>query len=49
MDSVARDVFNAAEVRDFSIKQNFAERFAKQFGADMAEGMANVLTRFTLR
>jgi hypothetical protein len=36
-------------VRDFSVKQNFAEKFAKQFGADMAEGMANVLTRFTLR
>ena len=49
VDSVARDVFNASDVRDFSVKQNFAERFAKQFGADMAESMANVLTRFTLR
>jgi protease-4 len=49
VDSVARDVFNAADVRDFSVKQNFAEKFAKQFGADMAEGAANVLTRFTLR
>ena len=49
VDSVARDVLNAADVRDFSVKQNFAEKFAKQFGADMAEGAANVLTRFTLR
>ncbi len=49
VDSVARDVIKASEVRDFSIKQNFAEKFAKQFGADMAEGMANVLTRVTLR
>lgn len=49
VDSVARDVFKASDVRDFSVKQNFAEKFAKQFGADMAEGMANVLTRFTLR
>jgi protease-4 len=49
VDSVARDVIKASEVRDFSVKQNFAEKFAKQFGADMAEGMANVLTRFTLR
>ncbi len=49
VDSVARDVFKASDVRDFSVKQNFAERFAKQFGADMAESMANVLTRFTLR
>ncbi len=49
VDSVARDVFKATDVRDFSVKQNFAERFAKQIGADMAEGMANVLTRITLR
>ena len=49
VDSVARDVIKAADVRDFSIKQNFAERFAKQFGAEMAEGMASALTRFTLR
>ena len=49
VDSVARDVFKASDVRDFTVKQNFAERFAKQIGADMAEGMANVLTRITLR
>ncbi len=49
VDSVARDVIKASEVRDFSVKQNFAEKFAKQFGADMAEGMANVLTRVSLR
>jgi protease IV len=49
VDSVARDVIKASDVRDFSVKQNFAEKFAKQFGADMAEGMANVLTGFTLR
>ncbi len=48
VDSVARDVFKAADVRDFSVRQNFAEKFAKQFGADMAESMANVLTRVTL-
>jgi protease-4 len=49
VDSVARDVIKAGDVRDFSIKQNFAERIVKQFGTDMAEGMANALTRFTLR
>jgi len=49
VDSVARDVFKASDVRDFSVKQNFAEKFAKRFGADMAEGMANALTRLTLR
>ncbi len=49
VDSVARDVFKASDIRDFSVRQNFAEKFAKQFGADMAESMANILTRFTLR
>jgi len=49
VDSVARDVFKANDVRDFTVKQNFAEKFAKQFGAGMAESMANVLTGFTLR
>jgi protease-4 len=49
VDSVARDVFKASDVRDFSVKQNLAEKFAKQFGVDMAESMANVLTGFTLR
>lgn len=49
VDSVARDVIKASDIRDFSVKQNFAEKFAKQFGADMAEGMANVLTGLTLR
>jgi len=49
VDSVARDVFKATDIRDFSVRQNFAEKFARQFGADMAESMANVLTRTTLR
>ncbi len=49
VESVARDVFKAEDIRDFSVKPNFAEKFAKQIGADMAEGMANVLTRITLR
>jgi protease IV len=49
VDSVARDVIKASDVRDFSVRQNFAEKFAKQFGADMAEGMANMMTRTTLR
>jgi protease-4 len=49
VDSVARDVFKASDVRDFSVKQNFAEKFAKQFGADMAESLSSSLTRFTWR
>ena len=49
VDSVARDVIKASEVRDFSIKQNFAEKFAKQFGAQRGESLSAALTQFTLR
>jgi protease-4 len=49
LDSVARDVFNAEEIRDYSVKPNFAEKLAKQFGADMAEGAANALGKINVR
>ncbi|MDO8932087.1 MAG: S49 family peptidase [Rhodocyclaceae bacterium] len=49
VDSVARDVIKAEEVRDYTIKPNFAEKFAKQFGADMAEGAIGLMSRFSLR
>ncbi|MBI5107919.1 MAG: S49 family peptidase [Rhodocyclales bacterium] len=49
VESVARDVINAADVRDFTVKQNFAEKFAKQLGAEMGQGVAAFLTGFTLR
>jgi protease-4 len=49
VESVARNVFHAEEVRDFTQKRNLAERFAQRFGADMAESMMGVLGRFSLR
>jgi protease-4 len=49
IDTVARDVFDAEDIRDFSVKPNFAEKLAKQFGADMAEGVANALSRVSVR
>ncbi|MDD5250563.1 MAG: S49 family peptidase [Rhodocyclaceae bacterium] len=49
VDSVARDVIKAEEVRDYTVKPNIAEKFAKQFGADMAEGAVGMLSRFSLR
>ncbi len=49
VESVARDVFNATDVRDFTVKQNFAEKFAKQLGAQMGESMGAFFTGFTLR
>lgn len=49
VESVARDVIKAEEIRDYTIKPNFAEKFARRFGADAAAGLANALTRFSLR
>ncbi len=49
VDSVARDVVKAEDIRDYTVKPNFAEKLAKQFGADMAEGAANALGRLNLR
>jgi protease-4 len=49
VDSVARDVIKAEDVRDYTVKANFAEKLAKQFGADMAESMANTVARVSLR
>jgi len=49
LESVAREVVKAEEIRDYTVKPNFAEKFARRFGTDMAEGAANALTRFSLR
>ena len=49
VESIARDVFKAESIRDYSVKPNFAEKLAKQFGADMAEGATNLLARLSLR
>lgn len=48
VESVARDVIKAEEIRDFTVKPNIAEKFAKRFGADMAQGMANAVSRITV-
>jgi len=49
VESVARDVIKAEDIRDYTVKANFAEKLAKQFGADMAEGAVGGLGRFSLR
>ncbi|QDX80395.1 S49 family peptidase [Denitratisoma sp. DHT3] len=49
VESVARDVIKAEDIRDYTVKPNFAEKFAQRFGADVAEGMAGALARFSLR
>ena len=39
VDSVARDVIQAENVLDYSVKENIAERFAKRLGAEMGESL----------
>ena len=43
VDSVARDVLKAETVMDYSVKDNFAERFAKKLGADVSSGFWHTL------
>jgi len=49
VDSVARDVLKADEIRDFTVKQSIAEKFTQRFGAGMAESLASALSGFSLR
>ena len=49
VDSVARDVIQAEEIRDYTVKPNFAEKFARRFGSEVAGGLGNALTKFSIR
>lgn len=49
VDSVARDVIQAEEIRDYTVKPNFAEKFARRFGSAAAEGLGNALTKLSIR
>lgn len=43
VESVARDVIKAEEIRDYTQRESVAERFAKRFGADFAGGVSQRL------
>jgi protease-4 len=49
VESVARDVIKAEDIRDFTVKPNFAEKFAQKFGANMGtsfmQGFASSASR----
>src|SRR3954465_14909963 len=45
LDSVARDVIKAEDIVDYTVKEGFAEKVAKRFGASVA----NTLAEFALR
>jgi protease-4 len=46
---VARDVIKAEDIRDYTLRASLTERFAKQFGADMTEGVMNAIGKVGLR
>jgi protease-4 len=48
VDSVARDVFKSEDIRDYTVKPNFAEKFAQRFGAEMGAGLLGALKQFSL-
>ena len=48
VETVARDLIKAEDIRDYTVRQNIAEKLARQFGANMAEGAASALGRFVI-
>jgi protease-4 len=47
LESVARDVVKAEDIVDFSQKENFAERFARRFGAGAATALAEMAFKYS--
>jgi protease-4 len=45
VDSVARDIFKAPDVLDYTMKENFAERVAKRFGAEAGAAAGKALIK----
>jgi protease IV len=45
VDSVARDVFKAPDILDYTMKENFAERVAKRFGAEVGAAAGKALMK----
>ncbi|WP_114638164.1 signal peptide peptidase SppA [Polynucleobacter necessarius] len=45
VDSVARDIFKAPDVLDYTLKENFAERVAKRFGAEAGAAAGKALVK----
>ena len=43
LDSVARDVIKAEDIVDYTMKEGFAEKVARRFGASMASSLAQLL------
>jgi protease-4 len=44
VESIARDVFNQADIVDYTLRENIAERVAKRFGASAGTAFGKVLS-----
>ena len=49
VESVARDVIKAEDIRDYTEKSNLAERLAKRIGAGAVDSLGSILGRVNLR
>jgi protease-4 len=49
LESVARDVIQAEDIRDYTMKPNFAEKFARRLGAEIAAGLTRAMAGFSVR
>ena len=49
VESVARDVIKAEDVRDYTVQLNFAEKLAKRVGASAVESLAATVAGFNVR
>ena len=49
VDMIAREVVKAEDVRDYTVRPNFAEKFAKQLGASVAGGLASAASSWSVR
>ncbi|HAT39036.1 MAG TPA: S49 family peptidase, partial [Polynucleobacter sp.] len=45
VDTVARDIFKAPDILDYTMKENFAERVAKRFGAEVGTAAGKALVK----
>lgn len=46
---VAQEVIKAEDIRDYTMRASLAERFAKQFGTDLAEGILHAFGKMGMR
>ena len=46
---VAREVIKAENILDYTMRASLTERFARQFGADVAEGVMHAVGKYSMR